>query len=279
MRKLLTNQIAENLLIGIILIFNSQQWVFKVVPPNNLYKPGTIRKVKRKGIHYKLDISDYQEWLIYFYCKADSSDYLLNHLGKSKIIFDIGANVGQTALNMMKTQESKGLTPFIYAFEPYPKTFYKLVSNIELNKTKQIHYFNLGLGSEKATLHMVQHSPTNSGGFRMSDNPKDSISVSVISLDEFIIEQKITSVDFIKIDVEGFETQVLTGAVKTIKKFRPIIVFEYSLENIQNQNGDISSTLNFLTELNYHIETKESITNKEAILKLRYQTDLICKPN
>nr|WP_294861464.1 FkbM family methyltransferase [uncultured Fluviicola sp.] len=279
MKKLLTNKIAENFLIGIILLFNAHNWVFRFVPSNIHYKSGSIRNVKRYGIRYQLDLSDYQEWLVYFYCKSDSSDHLLNYLKQSKTIFDIGANIGQTALNMFKTQQSKRLNPTIYAFEPYPKTFHKLKTNIDLNKNNHIRAFNIGLSNEKGILHMTQHSPSNSGGFRMTQESTNTISVPVISLDEFVYENHINHIDFIKIDVEGFEIQVIEGARKILETFKPILIFEYSLENIKAQNGDIQKLLNQLLAMNYKIQTKEGVTNLDAILELDYQTDIICFPN
>lgn len=279
MKKLLTNKFGENLLIWLILSFNSKNWVFKFVPANTHYKVGSIRRVKRQGIWYQLDLSDYQEWLVYFYCKSDSSDHILNYLEHSEVIFDIGANIGQTSFNIFHTQKSKGLNPSIYAFEPYPRTYQRLKTNITLNANKNIHAYNLGLSTEKGILHMIQHSPSNSGGFRMTNNPTNSISVPVISLDEFVFENKLTKIDFIKIDVEGFELQVLKGAENTIKHFKPTLIFEYKVENIRAQNGDIADAFNRLLEMNYHFFTKEGLSDPESILTLNYQTDLICIPN
>lgn len=278
MKKMLTNKAAERLLIVIVLLFRSRNWVFRFVPSNAHYKSGSIRTVKRRGIWYTLDLSDYQEWLVYFYCKSDSSDYLLNYLDKSEVIFDIGANIGQTSLNIINSQKSKKLNPTVYAFEPYPKTFNKLETNIALNKSKDVKAYNLGLSTQKGMLHMMQHSPSNSGGFRMTDDLANSISVPVISLDEFILENQITKIDFIKIDVEGFEVQVIQGAKKTLETYKPVLIFEYSLENIKAQNGNIRNTLNWLLEMNYHIRTKEGLSEMEVLLQLDYQTDLICSP-
>lgn len=278
LKKLLTNPFAESLLLVFIRIFRSQNWVFKFVPSNKYYRPGTLRQVSRKGIRYELDLSDYQEWLVYFYCKSDSSEYVLDYLDRSEIILDIGANIGQTAFRMLQNQANKGLHPAVYAFEPYPKTFRKLEHNIALNQAKGIHAFNLGLGSEKGTLHMTQHTPSNSGGFRMTTDTSNSVSVPVCSLDEFVSEQALSRIDFIKIDVEGFETEVLKGARQTIRSFRPVIIFEYSVSNIRAQNGNIKETLDELLNNNYKIHTKEGLSDPEAILQLTYHTDLICIP-
>lgn len=279
LKKILTNKAGENLLIGVILLFNARNWVFKFVPSNTYYKPGSIRTVKRRGIYYQLDISDYQEWLVYFYCKSDSSDHILNYLEQSEIVFDIGANIGQTSFNMFRTQKSKNLNPNIYAFEPYPRTFSKLETNISLNKNSSIKAYNLGVSEHRGSLHMIQHCPSNSGGFRMTENRQNSIEVPVISLDEFVIENQLDSVDFIKIDVEGFELQVIQGALKTIEKFKPILIFEYSLQNISDQGGHIEGMLTHLERLNYRISSKEGVSDLKKILSLDYQTDLICIPN
>lgn len=279
LKKLLTNKIGESLLISFILLFRSKDWIYKFVPSNTLYKNGTIRNVKRNGIYYSLDISDYQEWLIFFYCKSDSSDHVLEYLGQSIHIFDIGANIGQTAFNMSRKQKTKGINAVIHAFEPYPRTFEKLKTNISLNKNIVVKAYNIGLGEEKGTLYMMQHSPSNSGGFRMTEDRQNSIEVVITTVDEFIFEQGIPAVDFIKIDVEGFEVQVLNGALQSIKRFRPVIIFEYSLENIRAQGGDIKGILKELQNMNYKIKSKEGVEDLNTILKLPVQTDLICIPN
>lgn len=280
MKKLLfRNRFSEAILLVLIRLAQAQSWVYKFVPENTDYPSGSIREAKRNGISYKLDISDYQEWLVYFYCKTDSSEHVLNYLEQSEIILDIGANIGQTAFNMSRTQKAKGLNPAVYAFEPYPLTFHKLESNIRLNPDLAVQAFNLGLSSQKGMLHMTQHSPSNSGGFRMTNDPQNSISVPVVSLDEFVSEQAIPRIDFIKIDVEGFELEVLAGAWETIQRFRPILIFEYSVENILAQNGEIETALNRISGYNYKTSTKEGISDLKTILSLNYQTDLVCIPN
>jgi FkbM family methyltransferase len=225
-----------------------------------------------------LDISDYQEWLIYFHCKSDSSDHVLDHLGKSELIFDIGTNIGQTAFNMFRTQKNKQLNPLIYAFEPYPRTFEKCEANRKLNpQITGVQAFNLGLGTQKGSLQMSRNG-SNSGAFRMTTDTANSISVPVTSLDEFVAEHQIPRIDFIKIDVEGFELQVLQGSWKSIRQFKPVLVFEYSVTNMEAQGGNIPAALNELREMNYQISTKEGIRDLTTILELKIQTDLICIP-
>ncbi len=266
------------LLLG--LIFNGHPKIFKFIPDNTQFPKGSIRNVKRGGIHYQLDISDYQEWLIYFRCKSDSSLYILDYLDQAQSILDVGANIGQTALNIRKNQLKKGIVPAIYAFEPFPDTFEKLSRNVEKNNAqKEIHCISLGVGSAAGVLPMIKHSEANSGGYRISPvQVRDSINIQVVTIDAFVEQQNIQKLDFIKIDVEGFEMEVLKGAKKTIQQFRPVLFFEYSVENILAQNGNIEEALNQILDNNYKISTKEGLSDLKSILSLKDQTDLICTP-
>lgn len=277
-KKLLTNRFMERILLVLIQLMASNKRFFKFVPTHHDYPQGSIRKAKRKGINYELDVSDYQEWLIYFHCKSDSSDHVLDFLEKSEIIFDIGANIGQTAFNILQKQTKKGLKPIVYAFEPFPGTFEKFRVNLGLNpEINRIHALNLGLSNQKGVLHMANQG-ANSGAFRMTANTQNSISVPVTSLDEFVTEHQIPRIDFIKIDVEGYELHVLEGAMKSIGKFKPILIFEYSVENMAAQGKKVDETLDKLLKLNYQISTKEGLTDLNGILQLDFQTDLVCIP-
>lgn len=278
-KKFLTNRFAESILLILIRLVASNKRFFKFVPVHEDYPKGSIRKVKRKGIWYELDISDYQEWLIYFHCKSDSSDSILDYLGKSEIIFDIGANIGQTAFNMFLKQSEIGLKPVVYAFEPFPGTYRKFETNKDLNKQiTGVHAFNLGLSNQNGILHMSGYNSSNSGAFRMTSDTENSISVRVTSLDAFVSEHPVIRIDFIKIDVEGYELHVLEGSWKSIEKFRPVLVFEYSVKNMEAQGKNVAETLNNLLNLNYQISTKEGLSDLDSILQLDFQTDLVCIP-
>lgn len=149
---------------------------------------------------------------------------------------DIGANVGV----MAQMLQFYGKT--CIAFEPQPE-IYKLLTR---NFTSES--YNLALGSVKSTAEMPRlryGTRANYGGISL--NTKSSLGsyiVPVITLDSL----SIPDVGFIKIDVEGWEEEVLKGAVATINKYKPIMY-------IEDDRQDKSASLRkFITELGYSIE-------------------------
>lgn len=281
MKKLLTNRIAESLLIAFILLFRSKNWVYKFVPSNTDYKPKSIRKVKRAGIFYELDLNDYQEWLVYFYCKTDSSLDVIHYLNQSEVIIDIGANIGQTSLNIYKEQKSKGLNPRIYAFEPFPSTFEKLQKNIGLNNSMTgISIHQAGIGAQEGELNMIRHCETNSGGFRISNQTNDRteyVRVPIITLDSFVAEHQIDRIDFIKIDIEGFEYEALKGMRTTLEYLKPTLFLEFSAVNMKELSIQPHDLINFLSDFDYDIQDINGLVNFSSLKTYTGHTDLLCK--
>lgn len=136
---------------------------------------------------------------------------------KGNIFLDIGANIGfysLLALNKKKFQQ-------VHAFEPTPHTFKLLKSNQELNKLQnKLKVNNLALGSSEQTLYLKQNF-VHTGGNEVVKEKLDNkmISVKQIKLDDYITKEKIDlkNIDYIKIDVEGFEYDVIKGPEKTLK--------------------------------------------------------------
>ena len=123
------------------------------------------------------------------------------------VVFDIGAFKGDTAYFFSKKCSNKAR---IYAFEPDYYAFQileKIKNKYKLNNviTKNILLSN----SEKEIdfISMIENTPT--------------IKKNAITIDKFVEENNIEKIDYIKMDVEGAEKNILEGAIKTIKKFKP----------------------------------------------------------
>lgn len=239
---------------------NLNSFVGKLIPENNLYPPGTIRHVKRNGIWYVLDISDYQNWLIYFGLNDDKPVGLYELVKKDSVIIDVGANIGQTAMNFAKISEQNSM---IHAFEPDPVNYSKALENLKRNPFKNIRYYNIGLGSANEELSLKINSPLNRGGNRI-DRKKalGSLIIKIERLDDVLERENVQKVDLIKIDVEGFELEVLKGAKTTILLHKPLLYIEVDDANLQQQGTSASRLIQFIKDLGYNCV--ESGSNKSV---------------
>jgi FkbM family methyltransferase len=142
----------------------------------------------------------------------------------SKNLLDIGANIGCTALLFSKLAEN------VWAFEPSPSTFSLLEENINRSGLSNIHPQNIGLGAQQCES-TITFAPSNRSGGFISDQTQASKghateTVVIDKLDEFVCSQGVKDIDFIKIDVEGFEGQVIRGGEASILKNKPLVVLE-----------------------------------------------------
>jgi FkbM family methyltransferase len=117
-----------------------------------------------------------------------------------------------------------------HAFEPIPHLYKHLLQNFQ---SPNCHIHEVALSDKKGTtsFNYVISNPSYSGLIKRSyDRPKEEdtlITVETDTLDTLLPENY--RVDFIKIDVEGGELQVLRGAVRLLKKWKPVIIFEHGL--------------------------------------------------
>ena len=155
-------------------------------------------------------------------CSPEMDKKIFDYIKKSKPerILDIGANIGRHTLQFSENQKSK-----IISFEPQKDTFEALKRNVYLNKRKNVRLFNIGLFDENKEVELnICDSNCGANSIALKrDGKKEKIFVQ--KLDDFLKKENF-SPDFIKIDVEGAELNVLKGAINTIKKNGPIIYLE-----------------------------------------------------
>lgn len=135
--------------------------------------------------------------------------FLLHFLRSEDLFVDAGANVGSYTLLASGIIGSKTI-----AFEPVPSTFTNLDNNIRLNKLGDlVQAYNKGLSSEKGILKFSSANDTTNHVLKDSTDV-NALEVEVCTLDE-ILNSKCPSL--IKLDVEGFETEVLKGSNSTLR--------------------------------------------------------------
>lgn len=151
--------------------------------------------------------------------------------------FDIGANIGVYSLIMARLTENDAN---VHSFEPVLHIRDRLAANARLNGFNGLNLNDFALGAEQGSLDMyqVKKGVYRGGTSTFIDNEnianlgKDNfevVSVKIDTLDNYVISKNIKNLDFIKIDVEGFEQNVLMGGKETFARFKPTVLMEYDL--------------------------------------------------
>ena len=149
-------------------------------------------------------------------------DLISRFVGINDSFIDVGANIGTIAIPISK------LTKRVDAFEPVKENRDLLEENIKINNIKNIAVHPVALGREKGRVSLAPHSGDDAWTYTV----KEGNDVELVPLDSVL-----TFASFIKIDVEGYELEVLQGARLIIRESRPHILFEVSVKQLRKR-GD-----------------------------------------
>jgi FkbM family methyltransferase len=134
-----------------------------------------------------------------------------------EVIFDVGANVGQTCT----TYATHFPHASIYAFEPVPAVYETL--KWATRRLPNVRCVNLGLGSSTAKVKMVMNIPPSNETWHIvnpdqttQQYPPSSVAAEVVTLDEYCITHAINDISLFKIDTEGHDLNVLAGAQRML---------------------------------------------------------------
>ncbi len=173
-------------------------------------------------------------------------DFLLSLIKPGNTVLDIGANIGSHTLAFSK---AVGITGHVCAFEPQDKVFELLQQNIRLNSyamNLSIYQRPVGaiLGQMVDIPKFTYDEEFNFGGTSLKDKfYKEYYQLPTLTIDSLYLR----ACDFIKADVEGFEAEVVQGALETIKKFKPFLYLE------NNRPEQLTSIQIMLNTFNYAI--------------------------
>lgn len=193
---------------------------------------------------------------------------------KDGVVFDIGANVGHMTLLFAKEFVPSGR---VFAYEPDPDNFKNCKKNIDLNDFQNITLIQEALQENNDLEFLnfnIRRAIDGSGNQNRGISSlkaikkfhKETISVKVSTLDKEVKRLEISSLNFIKIDVEGAEFNVLSGGEETIRRFQPIIQYEYSnvLDRLTNEKNT-EKTFLLLDSLGY---TQYFLDESNTIVRL-----------
>jgi FkbM family methyltransferase len=190
--------------------------------------------VSRGGIKFELDLNEGIDLALFLF--GSFQGHILRiaqrYLSEDAIVFDVGANCGAISLPMARVI-TRGC---IYAFEPTEYAFAKLLRNLSCNpsiaeRIVPVQTFLADSNTKQADLVAYSSWLMRGSDAHVERHPVHmGIHMSATSdhttLDDFAARRNIPRVSLIKIDTDGFEYAILTGARKVISSFRPIIVFE-----------------------------------------------------
>lgn len=141
------------------------------------------------------------------------------YAGHTGFVLDVGANLGSMALRFSRLRPACE----VHAFEPSPDTAERLRLNLTRNGARNVIAHNVALGSQCGTLRLLAHDQVSTMNRLIKSGEKASgscVDVEVVTLDSFLEKQGNPEVAFLKIDVEGYEGDVLLGARKLLTQRR-----------------------------------------------------------
>lgn len=189
--------------------------------------------VTRGGLKYELDLFQNIDFAIYFISgfELNTNRAFRPYVRPGMTVLDIGANIGAHTLSLGKLVKPGGR---VLAFEPTEYAFNKLIRNIQLNPyleaTMECFQYFLTSYSEADIPNSIYSSWPLTGGHDLHvvhlGEPMGTLGARAAALDRVLADLSVDKVDFVKLDVEGFECDVLEGVIKMLKRNTPILIAE-----------------------------------------------------
>lgn len=204
--------------------------------------------------------------------EKQETEFILKNIDRSTVFIDVGANIGYFSLAVASKAKC------VVAIEPIPKTFNFLKKNVEFNSLgAQVHLLNIALGNEEGYLEFTDSlGPKNHVLSESKDTTDDKVSrctVKATTLDNVVEELQLPGIDFIKVDVEGFEYAFLQGAKATLQKFQPVLLMEIEEHRCANYGIDPAEIFSMLESLGY----RYVVFTEEAVVKSTNLTNDLTK--
>ncbi len=187
-------------------------------------------------------------------------------LREKSTFIDIGANIGLMSLHAAQILKKTGR---VLSFEALPSTYDILQQNIKLNKFENIEAINMALGSTSGTIDIFDNDEINRGSSSLikSEHSNSSHQTSIMPFDEFLDKHpEINNISSIKIDVEGWELEVLKGAKQLLSNPEaPVCIVECSTLH-PTYGGSTQDIYHFLRTINsyriFHLANGKERTSK-----------------
>jgi len=213
-------------------------------------KPVKIIAGELKGLSWGFSADTNNEYILGNF-ESNLQKIMSAYIGPNNIVYDIGAHYGYFTLFASRLVGNLGR---VYAFEPMPQNFQRLVYNIKANKLNNIKLYNYAISNKETILKFSNSKNTVANTYIASSpllsQPIPVIEIRSISLDILFSRKEILSPQFIKIDAEGAEYDILVGAQNIIGQSKPAI----NLSTHENHNpGVTEKCLTLLKRYGYKV--------------------------
>jgi FkbM family methyltransferase len=174
-----------------------------------------------------------------------------DHLHDGDVFLDVGANIGFFS---MVAARIVGPTGHVYAFEPVPANARCIDGNARANRFENIDVLCVAVGALDGDAPLLLCEHPGGATLALSDEPFDAtttIDVHVVTLDRLVAEGTIRRPTFVKIDVEGFEREVLDGMAAILRHHRPSLLVELDAATSTDVAAKVTTISDCLRTLGY----------------------------
>jgi len=202
----------------------------------NLYNNCYISNIVREGNIYEAFLHNVFE----------------EYIDKQSVVVEGGCHIGLHSVKLSR------LCKTLHCFEPLQSSFNLLNQNLSLNNCTNTYLSKKALSDKKEIVKFNWVGNGNPGASGLEKNPMGNINLNstsqtaqCITIDEIDLDK----FDFLKLDIEGYEPKALKGGLRTIKKFKPIIVLECWADHYGNSNIDHTKlTFQHILDLGYSVK-------------------------
>jgi FkbM family methyltransferase len=212
----------------------------------------------KDGITYELDLAEGIDLAIYLFGGFEPATRaaLAKCVKPGMIVLDIGANIGAHTLNLAKFVGANGR---VYGFEPTDFAYAKLKNNLSLNpdlakRIVVLQCFLTDSNSSDLPEGIWSSWPLVAGDDLHPDHlgaKKSTIGARARTLDSVLLDNGNPAVDVVKMDVDGAECDVLSGATRMMSVNRPVFVMEWAPYSLQERGRSFEEMMSFFLPLGY----------------------------
>lgn len=191
------------------------------------------------------------------------------------VAIDVGVNYGYTSVWL------SGWAEQVYAFEPNPDNVARIREQLEIRHARNVELIASAVAAEEgqATLFVKPMDGHHSLGDIGASETIGTLEVPVTTLDAFCRERGVERVGLLKIDVEGFEPDVLAGASGLLGRAAiELILFEYSPAFYRQRGLDSLAPIEVLERFGYRVTQLDGAAIDRSTLAAARQADLLAEP-